>query len=91
MKINITNHAQIRLCERVKSHRGYRNWNVYVETAVKEGRAKARMKAFERKWVDRNIRYLSHNQELKMYNGFAFLLARTDEEECSLVTVIKVA
>lgn len=87
--IRITQHAKLRLRERVVSYAGYRDWEDLVKTARDKGKAPAEMTSYEYSWCVRNIDNFKNSSPVRILNGFAFIFGGGNSHARKLITVIR--
>jgi hypothetical protein len=92
-KIEISNHAAIRLCERVGSPiaLGYPTWKDLVQAARYKGQVLNGISTEELKWFHRNMGHMRNCHKIRFFKGFVFLFGGTGNNPgTTLITVIKV-
>lgn len=87
--IVITNHAMMRLKERVQTHEGFRNWKRLAAEARYAGKTPSEMDPKEKDWVDKRISRRFKRSQIRAYRGFAWIFMGNNGHARTLVTVIK--
>ena len=89
--VEITQHAMLRLRERVGNYAGYRSWQDLARTARYKGKTESEMTDYEYDWCINNIRRSSTSSQVRILNGFAFIFMGNRGHARTLVTVIQIA
>lgn len=88
--VEISQHAMLRLRERVVNHAGYRDWQDLVRTARYKGKTKNEMTTYEYDWYMNNIRSIYPSSQVRILNGFAFIFMGNHGHARTLITVIRI-
>lgn len=85
--IKITNHARLRLRERVKTH-NFRNWEQLVKKARYEGKSFYNMSDEDYDWCQTHIKNLTNSSYVSIYNGFVYIFGGNNHHARTLITVL---
>ena len=89
--VTITQHAMLRLKERVGTFAGFHSWEHLVRTARYRGKSATNMSDSEYEWVVSHVGHLTNSSKVRLMNGFAFLFMGNKGHARTLVTVIAMA
>ena len=87
--IVITDHAMMRLKERVHTHEGFKSWKKLAAEARYAGKTPYEMDPEEKDWVDKKISRRFNRTQIRVYRGFAWIFMGNNGHARTLVTVIK--
>ena len=87
-KIQITQHAEMRLRQRVKSFAGYRSWEDLVKVARYNGRNQNTMTDNEYNWLSKNTKHLNNSTQVRIFKGFAYIFKGNKGHARTLITVL---